>query len=56
MSDEIKADEYRRRAEACQRQANRTNDISLKRQYEEFASRWLSLAQQIELNARTGRG
>jgi hypothetical protein len=48
MSGQSKADEYRQRAAACQRQADGINDPCLKRQIAEVAERWLALAQQAE--------
>src|SRR5580704_5389509 len=52
MSGQRKADEYRQRAAACQRQADGINDVCLKRQIEEVAERWLALAQQAECISR----
>jgi hypothetical protein len=48
-------DEFRKRAEACQRQADSADDLFLKRQYELFAEHWLELAQFWERGPRRTR-
>jgi len=49
MADQSKGDDYRRRAEAADRQAKETRDPEARRAYEEIAQQWREMARHADL-------
>ena len=49
MAERSKVDDYRRRAEAAERQAKECRDPEARRAYEEIAQQWREMARHADL-------